>query len=89
MRTPHLKVRLLEDPGQLCRAVVFNLEAADVAQDFRHQLHVVVLHRLQLHFLQLFVSLGGDGEAQGGWVDRCSLMTVCHVRIYLDAWMKE
>lgn len=56
---------LLEDPGQFGRAVIFNLETADVAQDLRHQLHVVVLHCLQLHFLQLFVSLEGGGGGGG------------------------
>lgn len=54
---PHLEVRLLQDPGQFSRAVIFNLETADVAQDLCHQLHIVVLHRLQLHLLQLFMSL--------------------------------
>lgn len=53
-----LEVRLLEDPRQLGRAVVFDLQAADVPQDLRHQLHVVVLHRLQLYFLRLLMSLG-------------------------------
>lgn len=53
-------MRLLEDPGQLGRAIVFDLQAADVPQDLRHQLHVVVLHRLQLHLLRLLMSLGGS-----------------------------
>lgn len=75
---PHLEVWLLEDPGQFGRAVVFNLETADVAQDLRHQLHIVVLHRLQLHFLQLFVSLGGRRRHSGradGWVLPVTLWT--------------
>lgn len=54
----HLEMRLLEDSRQLSRAVVFNLEAVDVAQDLCHQLDVIVLHRFQLHFLQLLLSLG-------------------------------
>lgn len=67
----HLEVGLLQDPGQFGCAVVFNLEAADVAQDLRHQLHVVVLHCLQLYLLQLFVSLGETeklSEARGEMV---------------------
>lgn len=56
-----LEMRLLEDPGQLGRAVVFDLQAADVPQDLRHQLHVVVLHRLQLYFLRLLVGLRVGG----------------------------
>lgn len=66
----YLKVWLLENPGQFSRAVVFNLETADVAQDLRHQLHVVILHCLQLHFLQLFVSLREMGKTlrEGGCV---------------------
>lgn len=62
----HLEVRLLQDAGELGGAVVLDLEAADVAQDLRHQLHVVVLHRLQLHLLLLLVSLrrgSGGGRA--------------------------
>lgn len=61
----HLEVRLLQDAGELGGAVVLDLEAADVAQDLRHQLHVVVLHRLQLHLLLLLVSLR-EGEREGG-----------------------
>lgn len=56
-----LEMRLLEDAGQLGRAVVFDLQAADVPQDLRHQLHVVVLHRLQLYLLRLLLSLGVGG----------------------------
>lgn len=55
---PHLEVWLLEDAGQFGCTVIFNLQTADVPKDLCHQLHIVVLHRLQLHFLQLFVSLG-------------------------------
>lgn len=62
-------MRLLEDPRQLGRAVVFDLQAADVAQDLCHQLHVVVLHRLQLYLLRLLVSLGGGG---GESINLCS-----------------
>lgn len=70
---PHLEVWLLEDPGQLGRTVVFNLETAYVAQDLRHQLHVVVLHRLQLHFLQLLVSLGEtETLREGAWIGALS-----------------
>lgn len=58
----HLEVGLLQDSRQFRRAVVFNLEAADVSQDLRHQLHVIVLHRLQLHLLQLLLSLGQTAE---------------------------
>lgn len=54
----YLEMGLLQDPGQLGGAVVFDLQAADVPQDLRHQLHVVVLHRLQLDFLRLLMSLG-------------------------------
>lgn len=62
----HLEMWLLQDPGQFSRAVVLNLEVVDVTQDLCHQLHVVVLHRLQLHFLQLLMSLEGDRSSGRG-----------------------
>lgn len=62
----HLEVRLLQDAGELGGAVVLDLETADVAQDLRHQLHVVVLHRLQLHLLLLLVSLRRREGVQRG-----------------------
>lgn len=82
---PHLKVWLLKNPGQFGRAVIFNLEIADVAQDLRHQLHIVVLHCLQLHFLQLFVSLGETEKLrEGRWRDNsCVLISYdCYVSIF-------
>ena len=89
-REIHLKVRLLEDPGQFSRTVVFNLQTADVAQDLRHQLHVVVLHRLQLHLLQLFVSLGAEQRRSGeGGCILLSHDSACYVSICLDPWMKD
>lgn len=83
---PHLEVWLLEDPGQFGRAVVFNLETADVPQDLRHQLHVVVLHRLELHFLQLFVGLGETEMLRDGSCVLLSYDSVCCVTIlvFLD-----
>lgn len=80
----YLKVWLLEDPGQFGRAVVFNLETADVAQDLRHQLHIVILHRLQLHLLQLFVSLRERGETlrEGGCV-LLSYFFLCVVFVFI------
>lgn len=70
---PHLKVWLLEDPRQFGCAVIFNLETADVSQDLRHQLHIVVLHRLELHFLQLFVGLRERETLRDG--DGCDLLS--------------
>lgn len=74
----HLEVRLLQDAGELGGAVVLDLEAADVAQDLRHQLHVVVLHRLQLHLLLLLVSLrrgsGREGVQRGATPTLSQLM---------------
>lgn len=66
----HLEMGLLQDPGQFSCAVVFNLEAADVAQDLRYQLHIVVLHCFQLYFLQLFVSLGEKEKSSGRHMGR-------------------
>lgn len=77
----HLEVWLLEDAGQLGRAVIFHLQTVDVPQDLCHQLHIVVLHRLQLHFLQLLMSLG---EKEILWdVSRVLLSydSVCYVGI--------
>lgn len=79
---PHLEVRLLEDAGQFGRAVVLHLETVDVPQDIGHQLHIVVLHRLQLHLLRLFVSLGADGGAQGWHPCFCSFVTA-FINIYI------
>lgn len=81
----HLEVRLLKDPRQLSCAVVLNLEVVDVAQDFRHQLHVIVLHRFQLHFLQLLLSLGEMKKLRnGGKTAAASRDLLCLVGIYLD-----
>ncbi|TNN72187.1 hypothetical protein EYF80_017615 [Liparis tanakae] len=55
-----------------CRIVAHLSRGRD--HNIRHELHVVVLHRLQLHLLQLFVSLGGQrGSAR---VDGCSERSV-------------
>lgn len=76
---PHLKVWLLEDPRQFGGAVIFNLETADVSQDLRHQLHIVVLHRLELHLLQLLVGLRErEMLRDGDGCDLLSLDSVCH-----------
>ncbi len=85
-------MRLLKDPGQLRRAVVFNLETADVAENLRHQLHIVVLHRLQLDFLLLLVSLGETETLREGSVWRdggcvCPLMTVRVMTVFI--WTRE
>lgn len=79
---PHLEVWLLEDPGQFGRAVVFNLETADVPQDLRHQLHVVVLHRFELHFLQLLVGLGETEMLRDGSCVLFSYTIVCAVLLF-------
>lgn len=65
----YLEMGLLQDPGQLGGAVVLHLQAADVPQDLRHQLHIVVLHRLQLHLLRVLMSLGRGGGGGGGRED--------------------
>lgn len=62
----HLEVRLLEDPGQFGCTVIFHHEVFDVAQNLRHQLHVVVLHCFQLHFLLLLVSLEETKQLREG-----------------------
>lgn len=57
---------LLEDPGQFGGAVVFHHEVLDVTQNLRHQLHVVILHRLQLHLLLLLMSLKETEQLREG-----------------------
>lgn len=77
----HLEVWFLEDAGQFGRTVIFNLQTVDVAQDLCHELHIVVLHRLQLHFLQLFVGLG-EKEMLRMLGVFCCLMTLCAMFVF-------
>lgn len=53
----YLKVRLLEDVGELHSGGVFFSQLIERVQDLGDQLNVVISHRLQLDLLQPLVSL--------------------------------
>lgn len=52
-----LKMRLLQNFGEFCSAVVSNAQSTNVTQNLSHKLNVILLHCLQFHILQTVVSL--------------------------------
>ena len=56
----YLEVGLLQDSGELSGCHVVPLCAVEGLQDVRHQLHVVLPHRSQLHYLKTLMGLNTD-----------------------------